>query len=990
MRILIDLQACQSSGSRTRGIGRYSLSLAKAMVRNRQSHDIHFFLNASFGEAVLELRAIFSGLLPKENIHVWHGLHASGEYATNSEWCKRANELIREQAILELRPDLLHIASLFEGDDAVANIGGLSQSILTAVTLFDLIPLIHADPYLENKYIREWYFRKLQSLKRADLLLAISESSRQEGIRYLDYPSEKIINISSAVDERFQPQEIDTLELNNVKLQYGLIRPFVMYTGGIDLRKNIEGLIQAFAHLDKEFRRQYQLAIVCSVKPPEKERLLKLGRQFGLEDNEVIMTGFVPDDDLPKLYQACSLFVFPSWHEGFGLPALEAMTLGVPTIASNTSSLPEVLGNEDALFDPHNVKAIAQKMQDVLSDKDLALSLVKNGLEQAKKFSWDESAKSALCAFEELFHAKQNSLHNISQGNIKPRLAYFSPVPSAASGIADYSAELLPELAVHYEIEVIVDQETVNDSWISANFPVRNWRWFVEHAKRYDRILYHMGNSTFHIYMLNLMESYPGVVVLHDFYHSGLLAHMDIFGIQRGILDNALFLSHGYKAVYERKLADDLSSIVWKYPCNQLALSYAQGVIVHSEFSKKLANEWYMGNDADQWKLIPHLRVIPYENSRSEARKALGMKEDDFIVCSFGIVGSTKLNHEILDAWLSSVLLTKENCHLIFVGANDENEYGLKLLEKIDQSTASHRIKITGFVSMDLFRTYLQAADMAIQLRGLSRGETSGTVLDCMAYGLPTIINNNGSMTELPENALIKLNSSFELGELTEKINLLFENVQIRESLGFSAQEYIKLNHCPRKIGVKYQKAIESFYLNLPASLMHQTIQKIADLDTPYCDEDLQSAAFSLNINRMGQKSVLFDCTAIETRYSSECSRNIIRKLFELYPYRTKWVPVYAKNADLYTAVSDFEKYLKLPFDEELVLQDQLFDKRQGDVFICFDDDSMNKYLYDQLSILGIEIFTIDLEAFKQLDDISLAEMVHQFWTKLSLSTHFI
>lgn len=990
MRILIDLQACQSSGSRTRGIGRYSLSLAKAMVRNSQSHDIHLFLNAAFDEVVLELREIFSGLLPKENIHVWHGLHASGEYSTNSEWCRRANELIREQAILELRPDLLHVASLFEGDDAVANIGGLSQSILTVVTLFDLIPLIHADPYLENKYVREWYFRKLQSLKRADLLLAISESSRQEGIRYLDFPTEKIINISSAVDEQFQPQEVNALELNNVKLRYGLVRPFVMYTGGIDLRKNIEGLIQAFAHLDKEFRRQYQLVIVCSVKPPEKERLLKLGRQFGLEDNEVIMTGFVPDDDLPKLYQACSLFVFPSWHEGFGLPALEAMTLGVPTIASNTSSLPEVLGNEDALFDPHSVTAIAQKIQGILSDENLALSLVKKGLEQAKKFSWDESAKRAISAFEELYQVRQNSLQNVSNGNIKPRLAYFSPVPAAASGIADYSAELLPELAVHYEIEVIVDQETVDHSWISANFPVRNWRWFVEHAKRYDRILYHMGNSTFHIYMLNLMENYPGVVVLHDFYHSGLLAHMDIFGNRRGILDHALFLSHGYKAVYERKIADDLSSIVWKYPCNQLVLSNAQGVIVHSEFSKKLAHEWYMGNDADQWELIPHLRVMPYENSRSKARKVLGMKPDDFIVCSFGIVGPTKLNHELLDAWLSSVLLTKENCHLIFVGANDGDEYGLKLLEKINQSSASHRIKITGFVNMDMFRIYLQAADMAIQLRGLSRGETSGTVLDCMAYGLPTIINSNGSMTELPENALIKLDSSFEIGELTEKINLLSENVQIRESLGFAAQEYIKLKHCPRKIGAQYQKAIESFYLNLPAALMHQTIQKIADLDTPYCDEDLQSAAFSLNINRNSQKSVLFDCTDIAARYSSEWSRNIIRKLFEFYPYRTKLVPVYAKNADLYTAVNDFEKYLKFPFDEELVLQNQLFDKRQGDVFICFDDGSINEYLYDQLNILGIEIFTIDLAVLKQLDDIALAEVVHQFWTKLSRGTHFI
>ena len=132
----------------------------------------------------------------------------------------------------------------------------------------------------------------------------------------------------------------------------GLQRPFLLYTGLADPRKNLERLIAAFALLPEELRTTYQLAIVGKVHEEDRERLLSLGQKHGLDNADVVCVGYVPDDDMRLLYNACALFVLPSLHEGFGLPLLEAMACGAPVIGSNCTSIPEIINREDALFDP--------------------------------------------------------------------------------------------------------------------------------------------------------------------------------------------------------------------------------------------------------------------------------------------------------------------------------------------------------------------------------------------------------------------------------------------------------------------------------------------------------------------------------------------------------------------------------------------------------------------------------------------------------------
>ena len=405
MRIVIDLQGAQSD-SRYRGIGRYSLSLAQAMVRNSRDHEILIALNGLFPDSVESIRAAFEGLLPQENIRVWTAPGPVSSADASNNWRRHTAEYLREAFLKSLQPDVLHITSLFEGfgDNAVHSIGKFSDSMVTAVTFYDLIPLIQSDVYLTPRPAYETFYReKLGYLRNADLYLSISESSRREVIKYLDVHSKKVVNISAAGDTYFTVKHISTSKQEAINRNFGLHRPFLMYSGATDDRKNHLRLIKAFSQLAPELQQKYQLVLAGKLPPEHRRKFEKYSELCGLKASDLVITGQITDDQMVSLYNLCELFVFPSWHEGFGLPALEAMLCGAPVIASNTTSLPEVVGRQDGLFDPFDVNSICGKITEVLTNADLKNDLARHGLEQSKKFSWDETAKRAITAFEELY-----------------------------------------------------------------------------------------------------------------------------------------------------------------------------------------------------------------------------------------------------------------------------------------------------------------------------------------------------------------------------------------------------------------------------------------------------------------------------------------------------------------------------------------------------------------------------------------------------------
>lgn len=943
MRIAIDLQGAQSTGSRNRGIGRYSLSLAQAIARNRGKHEVIIVLNGQFPETIEEIRAAFEGILPQNNIRVWHATESLSHANPTNNWRRKTAELTREAFLTSLQPDIVHITSLFEGlvDNAITSIGQFSQTIPTAVTLYDLIPLINRKPYLENPTVESWYENKLDQIRRSALLLAISESSQQEGIKYLGFPPEKSINVGTAADSQFHKKDINKIQENRIRQHYGLFRSFVMYTGGIDHRKNIEGLIRSYALLPKSLRDKHQLAIVCSVQQESRLALTKLAQQHGLAQDEVILTGFVPEEDLIALYHLCQAFVFPSWHEGFGLPALEAMACGAPVIGANTSSLPEVIGLPDALFDPYDDKDIANKLLKVLTENTFRSKLIQHGLKQAKKFSWDESAKKAIAAFEKLHSSREDVHLDIIYPKKRKKIAYVSPLPPERSGIADYSAELMVELSRHYDIEVIIAQEKITTPWIKENCAIRDSQWLLDHPDDYDRVLYHFGNSPFHQHMFELVEKIPGVVVLHDFFLSGIVAHMDLHGHAPNKWAQALYEGHGYDALQERFHSRELADVIWKYPSSMMVFSNSKGVIVHSESSRRLARNWYGEVITKNCSVIPLLRAPCISQDRKTARQALNISDDIFVVCSFGMLGQNKLNHRLLNAWLTSSLSKDKHCLLIFVGENHNGEYGENLISSIRNSQHADSILITGWTDTIQYHQYLAAADVGVQLRGLSRGETSAAVLDCMNYGLATIVNANGSMADLRSDTVWMMPDEFNDTDLTHALETLWKNKNQRLTLGESAKQAIHELHSPRYCADQYFKTIESYYISESESkdsLIH-AIGKI----TPQCTDEYEMLALAKSIAQNHQpvrkKQFLLDISVLVHSDAKSGIQRVVRSILsELLanpPEGFRVEPIYANPDGPYRYARRFTlSFLDCP---DSGLHDDVIDVYNEDIYLCLD-----------------------------------------------------
>lgn len=929
MKIVIDMQGAQSLNAK-RGIGRYIISLIELIIQNKAQDEIILVCNALFKDSVAEIKSVFEDKLPRQNIKTWLPVKTDKELSVN----------IFEAFLRGLNPDIVLTSSLFEGfegDDAVAISNIRDMDIPVAVILYDLIPLIYQSPYLDNPKMKEWYLNKTKELKKADILLSISNSSKQEAHDYLDIIDEKVVNISAAVSEIFKPIAYTDKQKQDICTPYGINKPFVLYTGGIDYRKNIDALIQAFSMLEKEQLQSHQLVIVCSVGEAELYRLKNFLKTYNLNDNEVIFTNYVPEETLIALYNLCKAFIFPSLHEGFGLPILEAMQCHKAVICANNSSLVEVLDNQEAMFDAKDINSIVSKLNQVLTDKNFRLSLEEHSKKQALKFSWDSSAKLALKTLRDKVNSKE-----IIVADSKVKLAYISPLPPQKSGISYYSEELLQELSKHYDIELITDEVELDET-IKQNYKTQTFEYFKQNYIEYQRVLYHFGNSSFHSHMFELLEEIRGVVVLHDFYLSGVVSYIQFAQQKANFWIDELYHSHGYKALQEYFSVEDLNDITVKYPVNLSVLENSVGIIAHSDYSKNLAQEFYSNEVSKKFTTIPHLRQKAPSFDKLEAKRSLGFTDDAFIICSFGLLGKTKLNHKLLEAFLSSSLSKNSNCYLVFVGENNPEEYGNNLTKLINTSGLKQRITITGWTDTELFNTYLKAASIAVQLRTFSRGETSGTVLDCMNYGIPTIVNANGSMGELNDEAVIKLDDDFKDEDLKIQIEKLFEDENYRQTLSQNAEEIIKTKYSPTSCAKEYYETIEKAYKDKSSTVVQDLVYKIINTRKDFSDEALKDLASSITYNfpqKQIVKQLFVDISELVQRDAKtgiqRVVHNILRQLLDNQPDGYRVEPVYATNSSngYYYAREFMAKYLDYPQD---ILADEPIDFYEDDIFLGLD-----------------------------------------------------
>jgi glycosyltransferase involved in cell wall biosynthesis len=443
MRLLIDLQGCQN-GSRHRGIGRYSLSLTKALVRNAGEHEVFVLLNGLFEDAGEGLRRELAGVIDPSRFLAFHAVGPVDELKPENAWRQRAAELLRESVIADLAPDALLISSMVDGamDDTVTSVGWIGGPTVVGAVLYDLIPLLDPERYIGWAPARRWYFNKMDSFRRCDLLLAISASAQREAQTALGVAPDRVINISTAADDIFENASVSPAALDACRRKLGINRPYLMHSGNVEPRKNFEGLIKAFAALPENLRAKHQLVLVGKFSAEARAELMMLGTRQGMKGNALVLTGHVTDDDLIALYAGCHLFVFPSLHEGFGLPALEAMHFGVPTIGSNTTSVPEVIGREDATFDPTSVPAITAMITRCLTDAGFYRELKDHAQTHARSFTWDDCARRAISGFEQAVAARDAHAPPAMSAAARQQLVFSQVVAGEGMGTPS-NAEML-------------------------------------------------------------------------------------------------------------------------------------------------------------------------------------------------------------------------------------------------------------------------------------------------------------------------------------------------------------------------------------------------------------------------------------------------------------------------------------------------------------------------------------------------------------------
>jgi glycosyltransferase involved in cell wall biosynthesis len=324
----------------------------------------------------------------------------------------RFSETLALLSLLSNRVDIFHIGSPLEEGAAIIPQFGRFRSCNVVCTLYDLIPHLFYEHYLaENDPFRSIYEYRLTNVKSADLIFAISEHTRLDAIEHLQLAPEKVITVGTGVDPFFRSFVVDKQKWQRaLKEKFGIDKRFLFYTGGTDWRKNIEGLIESFAKLPPPVLSEYLLVIACSLSDRELKQYREIAKKFGV-DKSVILTNFVSQEELAALYTLCTVFVFPSLYEGFGLPVAEAMCCGAPVIAGNSSSLPEVVGDAGVLVDAASAEELSGAMLKVITDERLRSEMSEHSLKRSADFSWEKVAGRIVCGYETLANGGQRSFN---------------------------------------------------------------------------------------------------------------------------------------------------------------------------------------------------------------------------------------------------------------------------------------------------------------------------------------------------------------------------------------------------------------------------------------------------------------------------------------------------------------------------------------------------------------------------------------------------
>jgi glycosyltransferase involved in cell wall biosynthesis len=764
--VVLDIQALQSPDFRGRGVARYAYELATALERDHPELLGAYLLNPD--------------LPPPGDLGPLLG-SAKVDYAGSPS-------AVRDGA------RLLHVLSPFELQvpiDRVWPRWAHEAGLRFCATVYDLIPLEHQHPYLDDVRQRARYLGRLEVLRAADALLTISPATSRSLVANLGIDPERIHMVGAGTSRRFAPAASpEDAQAQAQRHVPGLEAAFVLYPGGSDGRKNVEALIRAFALLPKPLRRTRQLVVAGQLPELRANHFRHLAATEGIRDR-LLLTGHVSDETMLQLYQATELLCFPSLIEGYGLPVAEAMACGAVAIVSDVDPLRDLV-TADARFDPSDPAAIAAAIERALTSHEFREAARQHGL--ARRTTWEEVANRTVATYRALLARPSRP----SARRRRRRVAIFSPFPPLASGIANYSFRLVEELdrLSDLDIDCFADGLDRSPGPIEAPSGLESYdaRWFARMeglTAGYDEVVYVLGNSEYHTAALAALRRRSGIVLAHE---------VRLSGLYRFAADSTSAVPEGIEGtirrIYGPLMPEGLASSgqVTATEAELYGLLMAREVIglsecflVTSHAAARLARV-----DAGP-ALASRVEVLPFATeilrTESEPPAALGGAPPGArVLASFGIVDPIKQPHRLVGC-LAELATDHPEVVLALVGPVS---IGLtrELRRLGEELGVADRLIITGRVDAGVYLAWLDRAELAVQLRASFSGEASAAVGDCLARGLPMIVTDIGWLGELPDDAAAKVPVDVAPSALAQACRRLLDEPGAREALGKGARSY--------------------------------------------------------------------------------------------------------------------------------------------------------------------------------------------------------
>ncbi|MBU3074644.1 glycosyltransferase family 4 protein [Clostridium estertheticum] len=360
------------------GIGTYTENILKNLITIDSSNNYHIFWSGNNFESI-----------KKENCKI---------IMTSKKHQRFFEDYYFPENISKENIDIYHMPQ---------NGIGFSQAISCkkVVTIHDLIPYVMPET-VGRGYLLKFLKEMPIIVGNSDGIITVSEFSKRDILKYFPIDESKIFVTPLAADAKYAP--LDRLHCKNfLKKAYNLNNPFLLYLGGFSERKNVASAITAFSKVYKDLSENYDLVIVGDYRD-SGQKLMKLTNELNMLSH-VIFAGFVPEEHLPLFYNSCDALIYPSFYEGFGLPPLEAMNCGTPVIASNLTSIPEVVGDTGILINPYDIESIALAIGNLLSSENLRSELSAKALLRAKQFSWQNTASLTLKVYESVYNSEFTS-----------------------------------------------------------------------------------------------------------------------------------------------------------------------------------------------------------------------------------------------------------------------------------------------------------------------------------------------------------------------------------------------------------------------------------------------------------------------------------------------------------------------------------------------------------------------------------------------------